>query len=101
MQTSTYSNNPNAAASAGANTLKDTAAAAKDFAESAKSDISNAAQTAVKSVRDFATESSDAAAKRFDAASKWVTTTAREKPLRSLGVAVAAGAILALFLGRR
>ena len=101
MQTSTYPSNPNTAASAGANALKDTATAAKDFATSAKSDISNAAQTAVQSARDFANESGAAAAKRFDAASKWITTAAREKPLRSLGVAVAAGAILALFLGRR
>ena len=101
MQTNTYSNNPSTAASAGANALKDTAAAAKDFAASAKSDISNVAKTAVQSVRDFANESGDAAVKRFGAASKWVTTTAKEKPLRSLGVAVAAGAIVAFFLSRR
>lgn len=101
MQTSTYPSNPNTAASPGANALKDTATAAKDFATAAKSDISNVAQTAVQSARDFANESRAATAKRFDATSKWITTAAREKPLRTLGIAVAAGAILALFLGRR
>lgn len=101
MQTNTYPSNPNTASSAGAIAPKDTASAAKDFATAVKSDISNVAQTAVQSARDFANESGAAAAKRFDAASNWLTTAAKEKPLRSLGIAVAAGAILALFLGRR
>ena len=99
MQTSAYPSNPNTAAP------KDTATAAKDFAAAAKSDISNVANSAVQSIRDFANESSDAAAKRFDATSKWVATTAKEKPLLTLGIAALAGALaagaIAAFLGRR
>jgi ElaB/YqjD/DUF883 family membrane-anchored ribosome-binding protein len=80
---------------------KETAAAAKDLAAAAKSDIANVAQSAAQTVRDFAGESCATAAKRFNTTSKWITTTAKENPLRTLGVAVAAGAIVAFLLGRR
>jgi hypothetical protein len=58
----------------------------------------------VQSVRDFANESCATAAKQFNSTTKWVATTAKENPLRTLGVAVAAGAIVAFLLsllGRR
>lgn len=97
---STYPNNSLKSTSSGS-TLKDTANDVKDFATSTTSDIADAASTAVRSARDMVKESGDAVAKRFNATSDWVTTAAKENPLRALGLALAAGAAIVLFLGRR
>jgi ElaB/YqjD/DUF883 family membrane-anchored ribosome-binding protein len=91
MQTNTYPSETNTAA----NALRNTAAAAKDFAAAAKSDISNVAQSAVESARDFASESRAAATRQLETTSKWLATTARENPFRTLGIAVVVGALVA------
>jgi len=63
--------------------------------------LRNLASDAAGAVRDMATEARHAAAEHADATAAWAGNTVRANPLRTLGVAVAIGAVIGLLIARR
>ena len=59
------------------------------------------ASDAVGTAREMAREASVAARGQADATAAWVGHTVKDSPLRTLGIAVAVGAVIGLLIGRR
>src|SRR6185295_16419520 len=64
-----------------------------------KSRLKNLANDAVGTAREIAREARGAAREQADAAATWVGGTVRESPMRTLGIAIAVGAVIGLLIG--
>jgi ElaB/YqjD/DUF883 family membrane-anchored ribosome-binding protein len=62
--------------------------------------LKSLANDAAGTVRDIAKEARAVAADQVDAATTWVGNTAKARPLRTFGIALAVGAIIGLLIGR-
>ena len=63
--------------------------------------LKNLANDAAGVVREFAEEARHAAVEHADATAAWVGNSVRTSPLRTVGIAVAIGAIIGLLIARR
>jgi ElaB/YqjD/DUF883 family membrane-anchored ribosome-binding protein len=63
--------------------------------------LKNLASDAAGAVRGLATEARNAAVEHADATAAWVGNSVKASPLRTLGIAVAIGAVIGLLIGRR
>jgi ElaB/YqjD/DUF883 family membrane-anchored ribosome-binding protein len=63
--------------------------------------LKNLASDAAGAVRDMAAEARTAAVEHADATAAWVGNTVKARPLRTLGLAVAIGAVIGLLISRR
>jgi ElaB/YqjD/DUF883 family membrane-anchored ribosome-binding protein len=66
-----------------------------------KGRLKNLASDAVGTAREMAREARSAAMEQADATAARVGSAVRESPLRTLGLAVAFGALIGLLIGRR
>ena len=66
-----------------------------------KGRLKDLASDAVGTARELAREARSAATERAGATAAWVGSTVKESPLRTLGLAVAVGAVIGLLIGRR
>lgn len=63
--------------------------------------LKNLAGEAVDTARSMAREARAAAKEQADATAAWVGHTVKESPLRTVGIALAVGAVIGLLIGRR
>ena len=63
--------------------------------------LKNLAGEAMDTARSMARQAGDAARQQADATATWVNNTVRESPLKTVGLALAIGAVIGLLLGRR
>lgn len=63
--------------------------------------LKNLAGEAVDTARSMAREAGAAAREQADATAAWMGHTVKESPLRTVGIALAVGAVIGLLIGRR